>query len=64
VLWPAFLRSLKVCGLGGVRLVIADAHPRLRQAVQATVARAPPSAAGAHLLRNVLAQVPRARPGW
>jgi putative transposase len=33
--WTQFLRSLKARGLGGVQLVIADAHLGLRQAVQA-----------------------------
>jgi putative transposase len=32
--WTAFLRSLKARGLGGVRLVIADAHLGLAQAVR------------------------------
>jgi putative transposase len=38
--WTAFLRSLKARGLGGVQLVIADAHLGLRQAV-AAVTRPP-----------------------
>ena len=38
--WTAFLRSLKARGLGGVQLVIADAHLGLRQAIQATMAGA------------------------
>jgi hypothetical protein len=33
--WTAFLRSLKARGLSGVRLVIADAHLGLGQAVRA-----------------------------
>jgi putative transposase len=39
-LWTALLRSLKARGLGGVQLVIADAHLGLRQAIQATMAGA------------------------
>lgn len=38
--WTAFLRSLKARGLGGVQLVIADAHLGLRQAVAAVMAGA------------------------
>jgi putative transposase len=33
--WTGFLRSLKARGLGGVQLVIADAHLGLRQAINA-----------------------------
>ena len=33
--WTSFLRSLKARGLAGVRLVIADAHLGLGQAVRA-----------------------------
>jgi putative transposase len=38
--WTAFLRGLKARGLGGVQLVIADAHLGLRAAVQAVLAGA------------------------
>jgi len=34
--WTAFLRSLKTRGLGGVRLVISDAHAGLRAAIRKT----------------------------
>jgi transposase-like protein len=44
--WTAFLRSLKARGLGGVQLVIADAHLGLRPAVQAVMAALRSSAAG------------------
>lgn len=33
--WTAFLRSLKARGLGGVQLVISDAHTGLKQAISA-----------------------------
>lgn len=33
--WTAFLRSLKARGLGGVQLVISDAHTGLKQAINA-----------------------------
>ena len=56
--WTAFLRSLKARGLGGVQLVIADAHLGLRQAVSAVMAGASVQRCRVHFLRNVLARVP------
>src|SRR4051812_10734906 len=35
--WTAFLRSLKARGLGGVQLVISDAHTGLKQAIAAVL---------------------------
>jgi putative transposase len=58
--WTGFLRSLKARGLGGVQLVIADAHLGLRAAVQAVLAGASIQRCRVHFLRNVLAQVPKA----
>ena len=57
--WTAFLRGLKARGLGGVQLVIADAHLGLRQAVTAVLAGASVQRCRVHFLRNVLAQVPK-----
>jgi transposase-like protein len=57
--WTAFLRSLKARGLGGVQLVIADAHLGLRSAVQAVLAGASIQRCRVHFLRNVLAQIPK-----
>jgi transposase-like protein len=57
--WTAFLRTLKARGLGGVQLVIADAHLGLRQAVTAVLAGASVQRCRVHFLRNVLAQVPK-----
>jgi putative transposase len=57
--WTQFLRSLKARGLGGVQLVIADAHLGLRQAVAAVMAGAAVQRCRVHFLRNVLAQVPK-----
>jgi putative transposase len=57
--WTAFLRGLKARGLGGVQLVIADAHLGLRQAVQAVMAGAAVQRCRVHFLRNVLASVPK-----
>ena len=35
--WTAFLRSLKTRGLGGVQLVISDAHAGLKAAIEAVM---------------------------
>ena len=56
--WTDFPRTLANRGLRGVKLVIADAHPGLRAAVDkvlgATVQRC-----RAHFMRNALAHVPK-----
>ena len=57
--WTAFLRSLKARGLGGVRLVIADAHTGLRQAVNAVLLGSGVQRCRVHFLRNMLAKVPK-----
>ena len=57
--WTAFLRSLKARGLGGVQLVISDAHTGLKQAIGAVMLCAAWQRCRVHILRNVLAQVPR-----
>jgi putative transposase len=57
--WTAFLRSLKARGLGGVQLVISDAHEGLRQAIAAVLIGAAWQRCRVHFLRNVLAQVPK-----
>ena len=57
--WTGFLRTLKARGLGGVQLVIADAHLGLRQAVQAVLVHASVQRCRVHFLRNLLAQVPK-----
>ena len=58
--WTAFLRSLKARGLGGVQLVISDAHTGLRQAINAVLLGAAWQRCRVHFLRNVLAAVPKA----
>jgi putative transposase len=58
--WTGFLRSLKARGLGGVRLVIADAHLGLGQAVRTVLLGAGIQRCRVHFMRNVLAAVPRA----
>jgi len=57
--WTAFLRSLRARGLGGVRLVISDAHEGLRGAIEAVVLGAAWQRCRVHFLRNVLARIPK-----
>jgi putative transposase len=57
--WTAFLRSLKARGLGGVQLVISDAHTGLKAAIGAVMAGASWQRCRVHFLRNVLARVPK-----
>jgi putative transposase len=58
--WTAFLRSLKARGLGGVQLVVSDAHTGLKQAITAVLAGACWQRCRVHFLRNALARVPKA----
>jgi putative transposase len=58
--WTAFLRGLKARGLGGVQLVISDAHTGLKQAIASVIIGAAWQRCRVHFLRNVLAQVPKA----
>lgn len=58
--WTAFLRSLRARGLGGVRLVISDAHEGLRQSIEKVMLGATWQRCRVHFLRNVLAKVPKA----
>lgn len=57
--WTAFLRSLKARGLGGVQLVISDAHEGLKCAIAAVLIGSAWQRCRVHFLRNVLAQVPK-----
>jgi putative transposase len=57
--WTSFLRSLKARGLGGVQLVISDAHTGLKQAINAVLLGAAWQRCRVHFLRNILAQVPK-----
>jgi transposase-like protein len=57
--WTAFLRSLRSRGLGGVRLVISDAHEGLRGAIAAVMIGAAWQRCRVHFMRNVLAKVPK-----
>src|SRR3954467_11218558 len=55
--WTAFLRSLKTRGLGGVQLVISDAHTGLKQAVGAVML-------GAAWQRSFVSMVLAGWPRW
>jgi putative transposase len=57
--WTAFLRSLRARGLGGVRLVISDAHEGLKGAIAAVLLGAAWQRCKVHFLRNVLARIPK-----
>ena len=57
--WTSFLRSLRARGLGGVQLVISDAHQGLRAAIDKVILGAAWQRCRVHFLRNVLAKVPK-----
>lgn len=61
--WSGFLRSLVARGLSGVRLVTSDAHVGLREAIRATLLGATWQRCKTHLMRDVLAHVPRTAQG-
>lgn len=50
--WTAFLRSLRSRGLGGVKLVISDAHEGLTQAIGAVMLGAAWQRCRVHFARN------------
>ena len=57
--WTSFLRSLRARGLGGVRLVISDAHEGLRSSIERVMIGSAWQRCRVHFMRNVLAKVPR-----
>jgi transposase-like protein len=57
--WIAFLRGLRARGLGGVKLVISDAHLGLREAISSVMLATTWQRCRVHLARNVLAKVPK-----
>jgi len=59
VFGTAFLRSLRARGLGGVRLVISDAHVGLRSSIERVMLGAAWQRCRVHFMRNVLARVPK-----
>ena len=58
-LWRAFLQDLVARGVRGVRLVISDAHPGLKQAIGEVFVGASWQRCRVHFMRNVLARVPK-----
>jgi putative transposase len=57
--WTRFLRSLRDRGLGGVRLVISDAHAGLRVSIRKCFAGSAWQRCRVHYARNLLATVPK-----
>lgn len=57
--WTAFLRSLVGRGLGGVELVVSDAHEGLRQAIAAVLPGTSWQRCRTHFMRNLLAKIPK-----
>ena len=57
--WTGFLRGLAARGLGGVQLVISDAHPGLVDAGRSVLAGAGWQRCRTHYLRNLLTRVPK-----
>ena len=57
--WTALLRGLRARGLGGVKLVIFDAHEGLKWSIAAVLVGAAWQRCRVHLMRNVLARVPK-----
>jgi transposase-like protein len=57
--WTAFLRGLRARGLGGVKLVISDAHEGLKNAIAAVLVGAAWQRCRVHFMRNLLSRVPR-----
>ncbi len=57
--WTEFLRSLKTRGLGGVQLVMSDAHSGLKAAITTVLQGTGWQRCRVHVMRNVLAVVPK-----
>ena len=57
--WLSFLRSLVARGLGGVQLVVSDAHEGLKSALAAVLSGATWQRCRVHFMRNALALVPK-----
>lgn len=61
--WSAFLNSLISRGLGGVKMVISDAHTGLREAINSVFTGASWQRCRVHFMRNILAEVPKKQKG-
>ncbi len=64
VFWTQFLRSLRDRGLGGVQLVISDAHAGLKKAIAKALSGASWQRCRVHFMRNALARVPKGQSEW
>ena len=62
--WLAFLRSLSARSLGGVELVVSDAHQGLRGAIAAVFGGASWQRCRTHFMTNLLTRVPRRAQPW
>ena len=62
--WLAFLRSLSARGLGGVELVVSDAHQGLKDAIATVFAGASWQRCRTHFMTNLLTRVPRSAQPW
>jgi transposase-like protein len=58
ILWREFLQSLVARGVRGVKLVISDAHPGLKQAVKEVFLGTAWQRCRVHFMRNLLVRVP------
>ncbi len=58
--WSEFLRGLVARGLGGVKLVISDAHSGLKAAIAEELPGSSWQRCRAHFMRNLLNKVPKA----
>ena len=58
--WTAFLRSLVARGLGGVELVISDAHGGIKAAIAAVLSEASWQRCRTHFMANLATRVPKA----
>ena len=58
--WHEFLKGLVSRGLGGVKLVISDAHEGLKNAIRKVLLETSWQRCTVHFMRNALAHVPRA----
>jgi putative transposase len=57
--WTAFLRTMKTRGLGGVRLLMSDAHSGLKKAIGTVFQGGSWQHCRVHFVRNVLSVVPK-----
>ena len=57
--WTGFLRDLVARGLGGVELVISDAHAGLKEAIAAVLPGSSWQRCRTHFMRNLLCRVPK-----